>query len=187
LDPFDPSTYKVAQDLSAAAGIQKYLTDIPVRTPEKSWWVRRHPDDSEYSQPAWTIELKEEREEYLVLPDLWRHLMGEATFKRKTFYFATTMQGKLFLWSVRRPADDTKEPDRWMRAPLEAVRLAKDKWTRNTWNEITKQHDVVTCESAVQPQWPDLPFREVIKLAFTDYVIKSMDHPVLKRLRGENQ
>jgi hypothetical protein len=131
------------------------------------------------------IELKDEQETYLVLPPLWPSLVGEACFKPKTFYLATSMQGKLFLWGVRRPADDTKEPDRWMRAPLEAVRLAKDKWTRITWNEKTRQHDVVTSESSVEPAWPELPFRELLKLAFKDYVISTLDHPVLARLRGE--
>src|SRR5262249_46659017 len=155
----------VPQDLAAAAGVKKHLTELPIRTPDKSWWVRRHPEP-EYSLDAWVIELKDLQETYLVLPDLWPKLMGEATFRPKMFFLATNMQGKLFLWPVRRPADDTKEPDRWMRAPLEAVHLAKDTWTRITWNEDTRQHDVATCSADREPQWPDLPFRELLKIAF---------------------
>jgi hypothetical protein len=185
-DPFDPSTYKVAQNLAAATGVRKHLTELAVRTPDKSWWVRCHPDPK-YSLSTWVLELKDEGEQYLVLPSLFPALMGEATFKPKTLYLAVTMQGKPFLWSVRRPADATKEPDRWMRAPLEAVRLAKHKWTRITWNEVTRQHDVATCESAVEPEWPDLPLRDLLELAFQDYIIKSLDHPVLRRLRGETR
>jgi hypothetical protein len=184
LDPFDPATYRVSQTLAAAAGVTKHLTELAVTTPNKAWWVRRHPD-AKYALPAWVIDLKDEQETYLVLPPLWPSLMGEATFKPKTFYLAVTMQGKAFLWGVRRPVDETKEPDRWMRAPLEAVRLAKDKWTRITWNENTRQHDVVTCESTAEPQWPDLSPRQVLELAFKDFVIKSLDHPVLRRLRGD--
>jgi hypothetical protein len=174
----------VRQSLAAAAGVQKHLTELAVTTPNKAWWVRRHPDP-EYAFDAWVIELKDEQETYLVLPHLWPALTGEATFKPKTFYLAVTMQGKPFLWGVRRPADDTKEPDRWMRAPLAAVNLAKEKWTRITWNEVTRQHDVKTCESTAEPEWPDLPLRELLKLAFKDYVIDNLDHPVLRRLRGE--
>jgi hypothetical protein len=185
IDPFDPSTYKVSQSLAAAAGVKKHLTDLAVRTPDKSWWVRRHPA-AEYSFSTWVIELKDEGETYLVLPPVWPSLTGEATFKPKTFVLAVTMQGKPFLWGVRRPADDTKEPDKWMRAPLEAIRLAKDKWTRITWNEVTRQHDVATCDSATEPEWPDLPFRELLKLAFKNFVIDATDHPVLRRLRGQN-
>jgi hypothetical protein len=184
LDPFDPSTYKLSQTLAAAAGVKKVLTELPVCTPNKAWWVRRHADPG-YSLTAWVIELKDMQETYLVLPPLWSSLMGEACFKPKTFHLAVNMQGKLFLWGVRRPADDTKEPDRWMRAPLEAVRLAKDRWTRITWNELTREHDVATCDSDAEPEWPDLPFRDLLKLAFKNYVIDTPDHPVLRRLRGQ--
>jgi hypothetical protein len=184
IDPFDPGTYKVSQTLAAAAGVKKHMTDLAVGPPNKAWWVRRHPDP-EYSLSTWVIELKDEQETYLVLPPLWPSLVGEATFKPKLFVLAVTMQGKHFLWGVRRPADESKEPDKWMRAPLEAVRLAQERWVRITWNEVTRQHDVATCDSAVEPEWPDLPFRELLKLGFKNYVIDTPDHPVLRRLRGE--
>jgi hypothetical protein len=186
LDPFDPETYKVRQSLAAAAGVKKVLTELPVYPPNKAWWVRCHPSP-EYAMQAWVLELKDERETFLVLPPLWGKLVGEACFKPKAFYLAVTMQGKLFLWPVRVPADDTKEPDRWMKTPLEAVRLAKEKWTRMSWNEQTRQHDVQTCESTIEPEWPEMPFRSLVELAFKDYVIRDLDHPVLKRLRGEVQ
>jgi hypothetical protein len=96
-----------------------------------------------------------------------------------------TMQGKLFLWGVRVPVDDTKEPDRWMRTPLEAVRLAGKSWVRISWNELTHQHDLATCKATNEPQWPELTPKEVLKLAFKDSVIDRPDHPVLRRLRGE--
>jgi hypothetical protein len=172
------------QNLSAAAGVTQVLTDLPVTPPNKAWWVRRRPDDG-YSMKACFIELKEERETFLVLPHLYPSLVGEATFKPKALYLAVTMQGKPFFWPVRIPADETKEPDRWMRTPLEAVRLAAKQWVRLTWNEMTKQHDLATCMADVEPKWPDLPMRQLVELASKDDVIKRLDHPVLKRLRGE--
>jgi hypothetical protein len=33
--------------------------------------------------------------------------------------------------------------------------------------------------------WPELSFREVLNLAFKDRLITSLDHPIVKRLRGE--
>jgi hypothetical protein len=186
LDPYDPATYRKSVCLEAAAGVKKELTDIRVGTPNKAHWVRCHPDP-EYTFRAWVIELKEEQETYLVLPHLWPGLMGEATFKPKRLTLAVTMQGTPFLWAVRVPADDTAEPDRWMRAPLEAVRLAGTKWARITWNELSRQHDVMTCESAVEPEWPKHTMKELLRIAFKNLVIDSPDHPVLKRLRGESR
>jgi hypothetical protein len=34
------------------------------------------------------------------------------------------------------------------------------------------------------PQWPDLSFWDLIKIAFRDHLITSLDHPVIERLRG---
>jgi hypothetical protein len=35
------------------------------------------------------------------------------------------------------------------------------------------------------PSWPDLPMRELLRIAFRDNLISAPDHPVLRRLRGE--
>jgi hypothetical protein len=184
-DPFDPETYRLCPDLAAATGVRKVMTELPVRPPNKAWWVRVHPD-KKYRLQAHVVELKEEGETYLVLPPLWRSLAGEPTFRPKCFHLAVTMQGKHFLWPVRVPTDASKEPDRWMRTPLEAVLRAQKSWVRITWNEETRQHDLATCEAADEPEWPDLSMRDLVALAFKDYVIDRLDHPVLRRLRGES-
>jgi hypothetical protein len=35
------------------------------------------------------------------------------------------------------------------------------------------------------PTWPEAPFRDLLRVAFKDRFIQSLDHPVLKKLRGE--
>jgi hypothetical protein len=35
------------------------------------------------------------------------------------------------------------------------------------------------------PEWPELSFQELVNLAFKDKVVDRLDHPVLRRLRGE--
>ena len=34
------------------------------------------------------------------------------------------------------------------------------------------------------PEWPEMPFMNVLEIAFKGRVIGSHDHPVIKRLRG---
>jgi hypothetical protein len=184
IDPFDPQTYRVSQTLAAAAGVKRHLTELPVCKPRAEWWVRRHPDP-EFSLSTWVIELREDQDVYLVLPPLWPSLMGKVSFRPKTLHLAVTMQGKLFFWLVNRPPDETKEPDKWSRTPMEAARLAKDRWTHLYWDPEARQHRVETSDSTVEPEWPDLPVRELLKVAFKDRVIDTLDHPVLRRLRGE--
>jgi hypothetical protein len=36
-----------------------------------------------------------------------------------------------------------------------------------------------------EPQWPELPFSQILQIAFKDKYIDSLDHPVLRKLRGE--
>jgi hypothetical protein len=36
-----------------------------------------------------------------------------------------------------------------------------------------------------EPEWPQLPFGELLRIAFRDRYISTPDHPVLRRLRGE--
>jgi hypothetical protein len=35
------------------------------------------------------------------------------------------------------------------------------------------------------PEWPEYSFHDLLRIGFRDRVIGSLDHPVLKRLRGE--
>jgi hypothetical protein len=174
----------VPQDLSAAASVKKHIVKIQVRKPANHWYVRCHPDP-QYSFTAWVIDLKDEREQYLVLPEIHPHLKGEVTYKLMTFHLCVTMQGKVFLWPVRCHVDDKKEPPIWIKVPLEAVLVAKEEWTRFYWVEEINEHEFESVPNPIKPVWPNLTMRQVMELAFKNNIINSLDHSVLKRLRGE--
>ena len=44
-DPFDPASLRLTSDFSASIGVKKALLSVPVRKPDKSWFVRVHPSD----------------------------------------------------------------------------------------------------------------------------------------------
>jgi hypothetical protein len=186
LDPFDPETYRRVQNQQVASEVSKILVEIPVCNPHKEWWFRVH-DNPEYAFIAWMIEVRvgRETELYLVLPHLWPSLQKEPCFKPRTLRLAITRQGKLFIWPVRCQTDANKKPDRWMVAPLEAARQALKQWTRLYWNDTTRQHEVEVSLLAGEPEWPTVPFKDLLKIAFKDRVIADRDHPVLRQLRGE--
>src|SRR5262245_26247763 len=72
-DPFDLASLRLSQDFAAAVGVKRLITTIPVKKPSKEWFVRTHPDPSHRLQTA-VVELKEDRETYLVAPGLWPEL-----------------------------------------------------------------------------------------------------------------
>jgi hypothetical protein len=182
LDPFHPENLKLSQSFAETAGVKKLLTSVPVRKPSQQDFVRVHPS-AEYRENFPIIELKDEREEYIVTANLVPKLVGE--FVTKTLYTTINRQGTLFLWPVRLPSPDGKDLD-WWRSGREAAELATKSWIRVRANMNLGAYDIFVAESPIpDPEWPKLGFWELIKIAFRDHLIDRIDHPVVKRLRGQ--
>jgi hypothetical protein len=181
--PFaDLSALRLSQDLGATVGVKKALVTVPVRKPAKEWWVRTNPD---LRIETAMLELKEDRETYLVARALWPELATESTFGPRALYAAMNRQGVLFVWPVRLPGPDGKIDD-WNRSALEAAAMAETQWVRVASNMSLGAYDIFTAPADwPEPDWPELPFNEILRVAFKGRVIDSLDHPTLKRLRGE--
>jgi hypothetical protein len=93
--------------------------------------------------------------------------------------------GEVFLWPIRL-TDPFGRPDYWSLTAREAVETAKTRWTRNTSDMNRGRYRVYTSGVDLAPvQWPSLSPEEIIELAFGDRMIEDIDHPILRRLRGE--
>lgn len=93
LDPFDLSNLRLSQSFIETAGTKKLLTTVPVRKPGPQDWVRVH-SGPEYRDNFAVIELKDEREEYVLAAPLVPELMGE--FVNKTLYTTIKPAGGAF-------------------------------------------------------------------------------------------
>ncbi|MEX1230834.1 MAG: hypothetical protein WEB58_11385 [Planctomycetaceae bacterium] len=183
-DPFDPEQLRLSQDFASNFGVKKSLLTVPVRKPPKETYVRIHPDPL-YRLETAVLELKEDREIYLVAPSLRDDLATESTFGVRAFFTAMTRQNVLFLWPCRLPGPDGKI-DEWSRSSLEAATIAAEKWVRVQSNMALGAYEVWEAMGDIpEPTWPDTSFRDILAIAFKDRRIDSLDHPVLKRLRGE--
>jgi hypothetical protein len=184
LDPFDPAALRLSQDFGTSVGVKKALLTVPVRKPSKEWFVRVHPHESYHLSTA-VLELKEDRETYLVAPDLWPELAGEPTFSPRALFTTVNRQGVLFLWAVRLPGADGKI-DEWSRSALDATQLAATRWVRVQADMGLGAYRVEYATGDLpEPVWPEASFRDLLKVAFRDRFIDRLDHPVLRRLRGE--
>ena len=46
-------------------------------------------------------------------------------------------------------------------------------------------YEIFEAEGSIpDPIWPELSFDAILRIAFKDRVVRSLDHPVVKRLRG---
>jgi hypothetical protein len=183
-DPFDPARLRLSQDFVSTVGVRRALVTIPVRKPSREWFFRVHSDPAYRIETA-VIDLKEEREMFLVDPALWDALVGESTFGPRQLLTAINRQGTLFIWPIRLPGPDGKI-DEWNRSALEASKLAAAGWVRVASNMNAGHYDVFQASAHVaEPEWPGIPFKELLRIAFKDRLIDAADHPVLKKLRGE--
>jgi hypothetical protein len=183
-DPFDLASLRLSQDFASAVGVKRLITTIPVRKPSKEWFIRAHPDPSHRLQTA-VLELKEDRETYLVAPGLWPELASEPTFSPRLLIAAINRQGVLFVWPVKLPGAGGKIDD-WSRSALDAADEARSRWVRITANMGLGAYDVAVASGQVaEPEWPGITFQQIIKVAFRDKMISEWSHPVLRRLRGE--
>jgi hypothetical protein len=179
----DLGRLRLSQDFAATVGVKKALLTIPVRKPAKEWFIRTNPD---LRIETCVLELKEDRETYLVAPSLWPELAAEATFGPRALFVAMTRQNVLFVWPIRLPGSDGKIDD-WNRSALEAAAMAESKWIRVVSNQQLGAYGVFTASGEwPEPDWPEIPLNELLRIAFKGRVIDSLDHPVLRRLRGED-
>jgi hypothetical protein len=59
------------------------------------------------------------------------------------------------------------------------------RWVRTKANMSLRAYEIFEAESAIpDPEWPDLSFEAIYRIAFKERLISGPDHPVIKRLRG---
>ena len=181
-NPFDPAALRLSQSFADTVGVKKLLTTVPVRKPSRQDFVRVHPDPSYRLTPAATIEVKEDREVYLITPKMAQALPGE--FTTVTLLTTINRQGVLHLWPVKQPGPDGKHNE-WHRSAAEAAERAEKKWVRVTASMSLGAYEIFEASGDLpEPVWPDISFEEILKIAFRDHIVNSLDHPLVQRLQG---
>ena len=180
-DPFNLDSLRLSQNFTETAGVKKLLTTVPVRKPTRQEFVRVHPSE-EYRADFPMIELKEDHEEFIVGRDLVGDLAGEIVLK--TLFTAINRQGVVFLWPVRLPDPEGRQQE-WRRSMREAAEIGMTRWVRMKANMSLGAYDMAVAEGTMtEPAWPASSFQDLIRIAFRDRLITTIDHHVIKRLRG---
>jgi len=180
-DPFDLASLRLNPSFIETAGVKKLIVTIPVKRPSPQDFVRVHPAP-DYRDNFAMIDLKDDREEYLVQPAILPELTSEVVYK--TVFTAVNRQGVVFLRPVRLPAPDDRKTE-WHRSAREAAELAMTRWVRMKANMSLGAYEITVADSVMaDPVWPELSYAELLRIAFRERIITTLDHPVIKRLRG---
>jgi len=68
-DPFDLESLRLNPSFLETTGVKKLITTVPVRRPSPQDFVRVHPSPK-YRDNFAVVDLKEDREDYLVRPEI---------------------------------------------------------------------------------------------------------------------
>jgi len=182
-NPFDPERLRLDLSFSEDEGVKKAIITIPVKKPSGQDFIRVLPSTA-FRLPVAIIELRDDRETFLVLPAIARDIPGE--YNTVTMYTYINRQGVVFLWPVRLPGPDGRQLE-WHRSAAEAAEMAMKRWVRVKANMSLGAYEVYEAAATIpEPGWPpDLTFQQMLTIAFKGRLVDSFDHPVLKRLRGE--
>ncbi len=181
LDPFNPAALRLAPGTAAGAiGVKRKHLAIKCCKPDKQEFVRVHPDESFRLDTA-IIEDKTTREAYLVAPALWPELPDFIVPVR--LCAAVNRHGTPFLWPAKLP--DKDRPMAWHQTMLEAQELAVRAWVRVQADMSAGSYAVFEATGNLpEPEWPELSFQDMLRLAFKLRFIDSMEHAFVQDLMG---
>ena len=129
------------------------------------------------------LELKSERQHYLLAPSLRDVLTGDWCPVR----LVTTINrlGVLFLWPLKRTGP-YGQSNPWYETGIEAANLATSSWIKVVADMNLGGYQSFEAKADLpEPVWPEHTFQELLEIAFRDHFIDALDHPVVKQLLGE--
>ena len=172
---------RLSQDFQSLVGVKKEIVVVPVRRPNRQMFVYINPDP-EWRMEALVLELKDESESYLVVPELREEVIDEAVAKYLIGYMTKT--GKFFIWPIKMP-DHTGRIDSWNESALSIVTEYGNRWVRIVSNRELSGYEAVLPENTFPPPtFPPEGFQSLVVKAFRNRVIDNFEHPVLLQLRG---
>jgi hypothetical protein len=182
-DPFDPAALRLGADYAAGVGVKKVLSTVPCRKPGKQEWFRVRPGDAWRIQTA-IFEAEADRETYLVDRSLWSELSGD--IHPALIVCCVNRAGDLFLWRLKLPGPDGR-PNVWLESAMRICQSAEGRWVRMAANMAAGYYEhFEPAADLPDPEWPDLSFRQILQTAFRGRLIDTLDHPIVRQLRGQS-
>jgi hypothetical protein len=183
VEQLDPEMFRVDQSALDQQATKKVLTVIPVRRPGTNEFFRVHPDPAYSLSPVYFINLKQNREYYIVAPGL-RSQLRPKEYSIGQLFLAIDRLDNPFFWLVTTQSP-TGRVSEWYLSSLECALRAKPDWISMSADQAAGGYVVTLAEDPLpEPIWPEQSFKELFDLAFKRRFVTSVDHAVFNELRG---
>jgi hypothetical protein len=177
----DPAKYRKtkapASEENFSEGVQ---TTIPVRKPGGRNFFRVHPDE-EYRLYNVPVVEDDKHELHILADDLEIPEDLDRFVTRVNLITCITHKGTLFLWWFKNSTND------WSKSAGRIARRAGSEWVRLSADTDANGYRVETAPPAlreIQPVWPKMSFSEILNTAFEANCIDTLEHSVIRSLRG---
>jgi hypothetical protein len=179
---------KFRLDESETVGVaigREILTRVPVRRPGRKEFVRAHKNPQMTIAMALYVDDSDDGdgEAYLVSKDM-RETFGDDV-KATLLQVAMTRSGVLFIWPLTIPQPDGGRGRSWHESALIARDHAKVAWVKVQSDRSLSGYRVYAAEGNIpDPHWPERTIEEILEIAFRERIIKSADHPIVRKYLG---
>lgn len=174
----DPSKLWYSQDYADQLPTKKMITTIAVRKPSPQVFFRCHPNN-DYHRDFAILNFEEDRETYLITPQM--NIFFDSQAKIKRLYFYLTKGGTPGLW----PVSVGGGQNIWVDSAHQIAAEGQKHWIQLVSNtEMGGYVANVPEKNWPDPEWPDLELSDVLEKAFRGRFIDREDHEVLQKLRG---
>jgi hypothetical protein len=165
-------------------GTREILTRVPVRRPRREEFIRCHPDPAMSLAVTIYVDRNEQDDVYFVAPAMRGGLAED--LRAVLLQLAISRKGTLFIWPLTLPSDENPLGRSWHESARKAAEIAKSHWVRIAADKSLGGYRVRQAEGTLpDPDWPtDKSFGDLLAIAFSDRIIMTEDHPVVRRLRG---
>jgi hypothetical protein len=163
--------------------LKKIVTRVPLVKYPKQKFFKTHPTWAWMGVTA--LVLKDEDETYLISGAIAQEIAAETI--TINLFVAHLQSGDLIV--IKAPTEDREGKwNSWHKSLNNLVsNEGRKNWIRVQPNRDSSSYIAMEASASwIEPEWPDITLEKVMSLAFDngERIIRSIDHPVLKALRG---
>jgi hypothetical protein len=182
-DPFDPMNLGISTDYAAAINVKPSAKPFELRKPNDQEFVRSSPRKDHHLVVGSIADKQDVGKIYIVASALLEPIRAEfaRAVRGVELVLAQSLAGASLVWPVPLAED---RGGKWNSTQRAACEQSKARWTNMASEK--GQYEVTTVNNPREVDWDSFPsFRDVLRQAAAERLIDSMDHPLLRKLRGE--
>ena len=182
-DPFDPLNLGISTDFAAAINARASTKAFELRKPNDQEFVRTSTRQDHHLVVGAIADKQDMSRIYVVSGALLADVKVRypKAVRGVELVVTQSLAAAPILWPVPLAED---RGGKWNSSQRAACDQAKSRWTNLVSGR--GQYDCQSVDNPREVDWDALPtFREILEQAVSERLIDSMDHPLLRKLRGE--